>query len=177
MAIHRTSHLRLFVTALVTLALAGCATAAPGTTATTPPAPGAASLMLSLSTLPGGGQYITDNAGRAVYQFQTDTRSRSTCTTAACVAAWPPVPGGATLGTGLILPLTTLTRDDGSTQSVYNGHPLYYFKSDTKSGDIKGEGLNTGGAPWYLVDAAGNPITSLSGAASSGVPSGPGGGY
>ena len=37
--------------------------------------------------------------------------------------------------------LTTFTRADGSTQSAFDGHPLYFFANDKKAGDTKGEDL------------------------------------
>jgi predicted lipoprotein with Yx(FWY)xxD motif len=49
-------------------------------------------------------------------------------------------------------------RGDGTVQVTYNGHPLYYFVGDRKSGDTRGEGLTAFGAGWYVLSPAGNKI-------------------
>jgi predicted lipoprotein with Yx(FWY)xxD motif len=38
--------------------------------------------------------------------------------------------------------LTTFTRADGTKQSAFDGHPLYYFVGDTAQGDTKGHAFN-----------------------------------
>jgi predicted lipoprotein with Yx(FWY)xxD motif len=53
-------------------------------------------------------------------------------------------------------------RSDGTTQVTYNGHPLYYYHGDTKSGDTKGEGLTAFGSGWYIVSPSGNKIAEHS---------------
>jgi predicted lipoprotein with Yx(FWY)xxD motif len=49
----------------------------------------------------------------------------------------------------------TITRDDGTVQVTYNGHPLYVFAADTAPGQTNGQGS---GGVWFLVDAAGEAI-------------------
>ena len=56
--------------------------------------------------------------------------------------------------------LATNKRTDGSTQVVYNGHPLYYYVSDTSAGDTTGQGVNNSGGLWWLVAPSGAAITS-----------------
>jgi predicted lipoprotein with Yx(FWY)xxD motif len=151
--------------------LAACATptpvGAPAATTSGPP-------QVTLGTLPGGtGQYLIDGAGRALYLFQSDTPTRSACT-GPCASAWPPLSGSATAGTGLTGPLTTIARPDGSKQAAYYGHPLDYFNNAVTTTDIRGEGLNTGGGLWYLVDPSGKAITTTTPPTSVG---GMGGGY
>jgi predicted lipoprotein with Yx(FWY)xxD motif len=51
--------------------------------------------------------------------------------------------------------LGTITRDDGTTQVTYNGHPLYYYADDVNAGDTLGQGR---GDVWYVLDAQGNQI-------------------
>jgi predicted lipoprotein with Yx(FWY)xxD motif len=53
------------------------------------------------------------------------------------------------------------TRQDGTRQVTYNGHPLYYFAGDTKPEETKGQGLNAFGAGWYVVSPAGDKIEQL----------------
>jgi predicted lipoprotein with Yx(FWY)xxD motif len=107
------------------------------------------------------GKVIVDAKGRTLYLFEKDRNGRSSCS-GACAAAWPPatVSGKATVGNGLTAKLLkTIKRSDGSTQLVYNGHPLYRFINDkNKPGATKGQGLNAFGAAWYVVGANGKKI-------------------
>jgi len=107
------------------------------------------------------GGYLTDSDGMTLYLFQPDPPGRSTCT-GSCAQFRPPLLGVPTAGSGLSArQLSTTTRDDGSQQVVYHGHPLYYYKGDTIAGQITGQGVNANGGLWYLVDAAGNAITAV----------------
>jgi len=145
--------------AVVLLALvAGCssaATTATPTTSTPPasvpaasaagassPASGAADVNLGTA---GSGPILTGASGLTLYTHTGDSATASTCT-AGCATAWPPltVKGGGqpTAATGVTGTLGTLTRDDGSIQVTYNGKPLYFWMSDTKPGDVTGDGVN-----------------------------------
>ena len=54
--------------------------------------------------------------------------------------------------------LGTITRDDGTMQVTYNGHPLYTFVDDKASGDAGGQGKEDAGGTWHLISPAGEPI-------------------
>jgi predicted lipoprotein with Yx(FWY)xxD motif len=98
--------------------------------------------------------------GRTLYLFEGDENGKSTCT-GACATAWPPytVPGMPHAGPGIDQSLLgTIHRPDGTTQVTYNGHPLYLFSGDTKSGDAKGQGIKAFGDDWYAVGATGKKI-------------------
>jgi hypothetical protein len=41
---------------------------------------------------------------------------------------------------------------------TYNGHPLYFFKSDTKAGQTKGQGVDGFGGLWWAVSPAGAAV-------------------
>lgn len=131
-------------------------TAAPTTEVVTPatdggtPAPaGDATVVLNDSSL---GQILTTQSGMTVYLFTPDSATSSACT-GGCASAWPPVAGPAVGGEGLDASLFgTLTRDDGSTQATYNGHPLYLYAGDTQPGDTAGQGS---GGSWFAITAAG----------------------
>jgi predicted lipoprotein with Yx(FWY)xxD motif len=94
------------------------------------------------------------------YLFVADTGSTSSCSEA-CAQVWPPVlttgnpkaEGGA-----VAADLGTTTRSDGTKQVTYKGHPLYYYVSDQQSGETTGQGVNSFGAPWYVLSAAGSEI-------------------
>jgi predicted lipoprotein with Yx(FWY)xxD motif len=83
--------------------------------------------------------------GFTLYMHGGDSANTSSCT-AGCLAAWPPlvVPAGgsATAGPGVTGTVGTFTRaDNGTTQVTYKGLPLYLWKSDTKPGDVTGQGI------------------------------------
>jgi len=54
--------------------------------------------------------------------------------------------------------LGTSKRSDGKEQVTYNGHPLYYFEGDKKTGQTAGQGLDAFGAEWYVVGANGSKV-------------------
>ncbi|MER5215707.1 hypothetical protein ABT063_35585 [Streptomyces sp. NPDC002838] len=106
------------------------------------------------------GRILVDGEGRTLYLFEADTSEKSTCNDA-CAQAWPPLTtsGPPKAGEGVKADLLgTTTRDDGSTEVTYNGHPLYYFQGDRKPGDTTGQGLDQFGAEWYVLNADGNKV-------------------
>jgi predicted lipoprotein with Yx(FWY)xxD motif len=132
----------------------------PTTGAAAVPSATATTLDLANSNL---GQILVDSQGRSVYLFGADTGTSSTCTSAGCVAEWPPFIANGTPQVGAGLPaheLGTTTRADGHQQITYAGHPLYYFAGDIQPGATAGQGLNDNGGPWYLVHTDGTPVTS-----------------
>jgi predicted lipoprotein with Yx(FWY)xxD motif len=107
------------------------------------------------------GQILVDSSGRTLYLFLADSGTTSNCNSSGCVQAWPPVltKGAPQPGRGVKASLLgTTKRRDGSTEVTYAGHPLYYFISDTKAGDVSGQGINAFGAPWYVVSPSGVQI-------------------
>lgn len=94
--------------------------------------------------------YLADSTGRALYVFPSDTVGTassapvSACTDAACLNAWPVFSAGpGTLPTGLDpAKLTTFVRADGTKQSAFDGHPLYYFVGDAAPGATTGPGVD-----------------------------------
>jgi predicted lipoprotein with Yx(FWY)xxD motif len=102
----------------------------------------------------------TAKGARAVYLFEKDKGTTSECS-GACAKAWPPLTTSAkpTAGTGVTASMLGITkRADGTEQVTYNGHPLYYFEGDKKSGTIAGQGLDAFGAEWYVVGATGSKV-------------------
>jgi predicted lipoprotein with Yx(FWY)xxD motif len=106
------------------------------------------------------GTILTDKTGRSLYLFEKDAGSKSACY-GACAQGWPPLltTGTPVAGTGAngVL-LGTVKRTDGTIQVTYAGHPLYYFVTDQKPGDISGEGSQAFGAGWDLVSPAGKKV-------------------
>jgi predicted lipoprotein with Yx(FWY)xxD motif len=106
------------------------------------------------------GKFLADGQGRALYLFEADKGSTSTCT-GACASTWPPVTASAMpmAGGGISQSLLgTTKRADGTEQLTYNGHPLYYFSADTGSGMAKGQGVKAFGSDWYVVNGKGSKI-------------------
>ena len=107
------------------------------------------------------GQILVDSSGRTLYLFVADKGTASVCNSAACVQYWPPLltTGAPVAGAGVSAALLgTTTRQDGKTQVTYSGHPLYYFITDKKPGDVTGQAINGFGGPWYVVSPAGMQI-------------------
>jgi predicted lipoprotein with Yx(FWY)xxD motif len=124
------------------------------------------------------GSYLADGSGRALYLFASDTGSTSSCS-GACAAAWPPLNANASVSAGdgaSASDIATITRQDGTKQVTYAGHPLYYFAGDSSAGQTNGQGVDGFGALWWLVAPSGQKITTADSAAPS-MNSGYNGGY
>ena len=93
------------------------------------------------------GSYMADFQGMTLYTYDKDTTGVSNCT-GGCAKAWPPYTSGATAEKTLPASITVITRTDGSKQFAWKGMPLYYYVSDTKAGDITGDGV---GGVWHIV--------------------------
>lgn len=123
----------------------------------------------------GGMTFLTDQSGKALYLFASDTSSRSTCT-GACLRYWPVLQGTAKAGNGVAAAKLGSITTNGVRQVTYAGHPLYYYAGDSAPGQTSGQGLDDFGAKWWLVSPAGNAITGSS-APKAPASSGGGGGY
>jgi predicted lipoprotein with Yx(FWY)xxD motif len=106
------------------------------------------------------GTFLVDGNGRALYLWDADHGSKSTCS-GACAQAWPPLTTTATpKASGAVKAslLGTTKRTDGSHEVTYAGHPLYTFAGDTQAGQTTGQGSNGFGAPWWVVTPAGKAL-------------------
>jgi len=106
------------------------------------------------------GSALVNGDGMSLYVFSLDTGGTSACNDD-CAAEWVPVAsqGSPTAGDGVDATLLgTITRDDGSMQVTYNGHPLYTFVDDTAPGDANGQGMDDFDGIWNLISPAGEPI-------------------
>lgn len=106
---------------------------------------------LGVAQIEGGGKYLVDDKGMALYLFTKDTSNKSVCGAAnGCIEKWPvffaDTPAA---GKGIdAAAVGTITRDDGLKQTTYKGQPLYYFFKDKTPGDMNGDGIN---GVWHLV--------------------------
>jgi predicted lipoprotein with Yx(FWY)xxD motif len=113
------------------------------------------------------GKVLASVHGFSLYMFQKDKKGngKSTCY-GQCAKVWPPL---LTTGNPVAIQgvnkklLGTIRRTDGKREITYNGWPLYLYQPDTKPGNINGEGANQFGAPWYLLNTAGNIVKPKSG--------------
>ena len=146
-----------FAVALAALvALAGCGSSggtSSSTEAATPTTTGSAgggAATIDVADNPKLGQVLVDSKGHTVYMFEKDESDESYCN-GSCAKVWPPVTENGQLkaGSGVSGKLTTLKRDDGSTQVVFDGHPLYTYVKDTDTEDAYGNALDQFGAEWY----------------------------
>ncbi|HZR94721.1 MAG TPA: hypothetical protein VFA56_03445 [Gaiellaceae bacterium] len=117
---------------------------------------------------------LVDARGMTLYIFMADTPGaspHSACIddpTYHCSKDWPPLQsaGGEPVAKGAVKQarLSVFTRDDGSTQVAYAGHPVYTWHGyagdppDRKPGDVKGQGYI---GEWYVLAPSGKPITKL----------------
>ena len=131
--------------------------AKPGTS-TTSNSSGAASVV---GTKTGSlGTFLVDGKGRALYLWEADHGSTSTCT-GACAQAWPPLTiTGPPKASGAVRGslLGTTKRADGSREVTYAGHPLYLFAGDSRAGQTTGQGSTAFGAAWWVVTPAGKAL-------------------
>ena len=149
------------------------ATSTPAATAS-PTATGGSATALVISTKSSSaGAFLTNGSGRAIYLWEKDSMNSSACS-GGCASAWPPVTatGGLTAAGGVNkADLSTFTRSDGTKQVAYDGHPLYYFVGDSKPDEATGQGSDSFGAKWWLVDPAGTAITASVTVSSGAAPS------
>ena len=102
----------------------------------------------------GGVTVLTNAKGFTLYSFAPDTPSRSNCN-GTCAGYWPPVIGTSAAGPGVTGKLGTIKRSDGTTQAVYDGHPLYTYIADTAPGQAHGNNLNLNSGLWHEVTVSG----------------------
>ena len=106
------------------------------------------------------GRILVDSKGITLYDFPPDKGTTSVCY-GACAALWPPLitKRKPIAGPGVRASLLgTTRRKDGKLEVTYNGHPLYYFVSDRKPGQVTGQGVNQFGGPWWVLSPAGKEI-------------------
>src|SRR5262245_16898113 len=107
------------------------------------------------------GKLLFDGRGFVLYAFTRDrVGGKSTCY-GDCAAAWPPyiIKGKRSLGAGLKQSLLgTTRRRDGKLQVTYAGRPLYYYRGDTKPGNIFCQDVTEYGGTWLVVAGTGKLV-------------------
>lgn len=126
------------------------------------------------------GDILSSPSGRVYYMFVPDSATNSTCYSS-CAPVWPAVTttnGNVTTAKGVSKSLVTIiSRTDGTKQIVYNGHPLYTFTGDNSAGMTSGEGVNSYGGYWYVLNVKGKvvkaPISSNASSSNTTAPASP----
>ena len=142
-------------------------TAAPSTSA--PASASASAVTISVKSVTGVGSVLVNGQGKTLYMLTSEKGGKITCTASnGCTKVWPEtvvVTGTkATAGSGVQSALLgTVTGASGSPEVTYNNWPLYTFAGDPGPGVAKGQGLTNFGGTWYVLSAAGNPVTSGTG--------------
>jgi predicted lipoprotein with Yx(FWY)xxD motif len=99
------------------------------------------------------GSVLVDARGHTLYVFDQDRGTKSACTRS-CAASWPafltttkPVAlkGVAAAKLGMV------KRANGKFQVTFMGHPLYFFASDAKAGDVRGASITH----WAAISPSG----------------------
>lgn len=93
------------------------------------------------------GKYMTDFQGMTLYTYDKDLADASNCYNE-CAKSWPPYILDTTAQSPFPAYISDFKRIDGSMQFTWKGMPLYYYKNDTKVGDITGDGV---GNVWHIV--------------------------
>jgi len=95
------------------------------------------------------GKILTDSQGMSLYFFSKDTKETSECLDG-CIDIWPVFyVENLVVDAGLDLAdFETITRTDGTKQTMYKGWPLYYFANDTNAGNTNGDNVNE---IWYVA--------------------------
>jgi len=153
----------------VAVALAGCGggSSEPDTTTTSPQTTTVsaedAGTSFTVVVLPDVGRVLTDARGRTVYVLTRPGKKNVPCTDASgCTDVWPdlPLPDGtefATAGAEVNASLLGTTTIGNETYPTYNGYLLYEYASDMGPREANGQGIESFGGTWYVMNPSGQP--------------------
>jgi predicted lipoprotein with Yx(FWY)xxD motif len=129
-----------------------------------------ASVKVAIGTSTKAHQLLVNAKGRPVYELTGDSASHPKCATSSCLSFWPAVTTTSSkkpaLGAG-IKGKVGVWHHKGMYQVTINGHPLYTYAQDSK-GSALGEGVKSFGGTWWVMTAAGTPMTKSSSGGSGG---------
>jgi predicted lipoprotein with Yx(FWY)xxD motif len=109
----------------------------------------------------GYGKILVDGRGRALYLFTREKAGGKPRCYGDCATAWPPFLSKHLPRAGSKIAqskLGTVERSDGRRQATYDGHPLYYYVSDTAPGQVTCQAVREFGGYWYVVNRDGDAI-------------------
>lgn len=129
-----------------------------------PAGPPTESATLTIATDARLGRHLVDGNGRSLYYFANDvpagrTQAAVSSCNADCLPIWPIFDADGAVAQGIdAADVGRITRDDGRTQTTYQGFPLYYYAGDVAAGDTNGEGVD---GIWFVVHDPGYSIALL----------------
>ena len=120
----------------------------------------AKAVTVSTRTVKGLGTILVDGSGRTLYMFVPDKHKKVTCTSASCVAAWPPLKlakGAKPTAKGKAKQslLSSDPNPKGGRVVTYAHWPLYRYIADTKPGQATGQAVDLNGGLWYVLSPSG----------------------
>jgi predicted lipoprotein with Yx(FWY)xxD motif len=148
----------LLPTLAVSLTLAACGSSSNGSSSSSQASTASsasattAAVVKTASNATLGSTVLVNAQGMTLYHLSGESSDRFLCTSAACVASWPPVSASA-ISTS-IGGLAAVKRPDGSQQLAYKGEPLYTFVGDKAPGEANGQGVKADGGTWSAVVAS-----------------------
>lgn len=92
------------------------------------------------------GTILTGPNGLTLYTYDNDTPGVSNCY-GNCAVNWPPFYVGENAAMA-DADWTIVQRNDDAPMWAYKGQPLYYWRNDTATGDMTGDGV---GGVWHIV--------------------------
>jgi len=110
------------------------------------------------------GDVLVDANGMTLYVFAADSKGTSNCT-GSCLQYWPVAEASGTVShsADVTAELSTITRDDGTTQLTVDGWPAYTYAADSGPGEATGQGTNLSGGLWWVISPSGSKITTTDG--------------
>ncbi len=105
------------------------------------------------------GKVLVDSSGKVLY-FLTDTKGKSFACASGCTGLWPPLltKGKPRAGSGIAKKKLGTVKRGSRLQVTYDGHPLYLYAGDTRSGQMNGEGIKSFGGTWYALGGTGSAV-------------------
>ncbi|WP_339130866.1 hypothetical protein WJM95_18735 [Streptomyces sp. f51] len=145
-------------------------------------AKGSATSMLTTAKVAKLGTVVTDGKGFVLYRFDADSANPTKVSCySTCAALWPAATttsNGSVTTKGIDKSLvSTVKRNDGSTQITLAGWPLYRYAKDDAPKEPYGQGVD---GTWWAVTPSGAKITTPASESSAPSPSSTntgGGGY
>jgi predicted lipoprotein with Yx(FWY)xxD motif len=86
------------------------------------------------------GEVLFSVKGFALYTYAHDTKNHSTCE-GSCLSAWPALEVAKDVRPTGVAGLGVIVRSNGTHQVTWHGRPLYTFASDTRRGEVSGDGV------------------------------------
>jgi predicted lipoprotein with Yx(FWY)xxD motif len=142
----------------------------------TTPAPAPATTDYTVDRLVAAGEgkqaYLTDSQGRRLYVLKDDDKAVK-CV-GDCLKTWHIASGTTPVADLPGVPptaISTVTRDDGTTQVTYYGHPLYYYDDGTTTlPDVTVTAPESPWGRWYLVSPSGDTVELTEGVPTTSSP-------